>query len=342
MPNKTLADEIITIINDNSNDNPAPLKCKVTKVYHDKHVDLETEEGNFLYVPCINGSTSIGNNGILLFPNGNLDDPYCVLNEFGFNQESANKFNYAVIKKEQNIQNNEKIVYEELWVLSNAYYDYDLQRFIKIDETHTSFGIQIQANGTYPGEAELGYSDNVGINIWHNPKKSDVESSFPNWRTDNYWDFYPYMEHNHIGLGLKEDASYWKEFAVFAGWSNSFMIDSYGGMTIGGAGFEIDGNGIFPFTRLTSSKTTINGVNCSLLGLLDNAYHSANGCDDNSTYSWFVGMLAPIDENHVKDNKNASFVVMYNDTPETENQHDLDNDCWNIVFQVNTGGVVDI
>lgn len=268
-----------------------------------------------------------------------------VLARIGLDQLSSGKFNFATIKKEEVALDQSIITDEEFWILSNAYFDYDLNRFIKIDGEHTSFGIQIQANGTYPGEAQLNYTDNVGINIWRNPKKSDVEASFPNWRTDQVNDFYPFMEHNQIGLGLVADPTAWFEFGKFAGWSNSFMVDSYGGMTIGGAGFEVDGNGIFPFTRVSSSRyVDENNVTWYLLGILDNAYHPTIGgwdCDDNSTYSWFIGLRTPESSDLVKDNINASFVIMYNDTPyNASNIHELDPSNWHIVFEVNKNGMV--
>ena len=223
--------------------------------------------------------------------------------KFGFDQESADKFNFAVIKR---IEDN--ITYEEFWILANCYYDYTAKKFKTINVDKPCFGIQIQANGTYPGEAAYD-SNNIGINVWRHAISS----------TDTSWDSY----------------------GVTSGWYNAFMIDSYGGMTIGGAGFEVDGNGIHPFTRLTSSRTTIDGVNCSLFGLLDNAYHAGTNCDDNNTYSWFAGIIAPIDNNHAKDNQNARFVIMYNDTPYTgeANKHNVDITKWKTVFSVDTTGM---
>lgn len=261
-------------------------------------------------------------------------DAVNLLHRLGLDQESSGKFNYAVIKKVIG-----DVTYEEFWILSNAYYDYEKELFVKIDANHTSFGIEIQANGTYHGEAELGYSDNTGINLWRNPKKADVASSFPNWATDSTYDFHPFMDDtSYIGLGVKATGE-WKEYGVMAGWNNMLMLDSYGGMTVGGAGFEVDGNGIYPFTRLTSSRyTDSNDDVWCLLGLLDNAYHPTKWgweCDSNSTYSWFVGLKSPEQSDLVKDNKNTSFVVMYNDSPAQQdpNTHVLDVSKWHTVFE---------
>ena len=261
-----------------------------------------------------------------------------ILEKLGLNKESSNKFNFAVITKKQ-----PNLTYEEFWILSNAFYDYANQKFIKIDPTHTSFGIQIQANGTYPMEDELGYMDNTGINFWRNPKKSDV------YKDTTTYDYYDYEINNWIGAKRKSDGK-WIEWGISSGWSNSFMIDSYGGMTIGGAGFEVDGNGIFPYTRLTSSVyIDENNHKYYLLGLLDNAYHptlSGWECDSNSTWSWFIGLKTPqlIDEdnNEVylhKDNTGTKFVVMYNDTSPSTSVHTMNMSDWNTVIEIGSDGI---
>lgn len=298
--------------------------------YYDGTVTVRTDEGTLENIRCV-GTPVNGCSGVVIPVDGEhvyipLEDS--IYARFGFNQESASKFNFAVIKKETT-----NITYEEFWILSNAYYDYNLKRFVKIDGTHTSFGIQIQANGTYPGEAELGYSDNVGINIWRNPKKTDVTKD-----TTNY-DYTDFDDLNHIGAKKRSDGT-WVEFAISSGWNNSFMIDSYGGMTIGGAGFEVDGNGMFPFTRLTHSIITIGNNRYALVGILDNAYHGSSGCDSNNTYSWFTGLMTPlVDDTNKKDNKNASFVIMYNDTTyDSAHPNTIDNSKWHIVFEVNKDG----
>lgn len=265
-----------------------------------------------------------------------------LIEKLGFDQESASKFNFAIITKEEETNNGDTIMDEEFWILSNAYYDYELKRFVKIDMSHTSFGVQIQANGSYPGEAQLGYSDNVGINIWRNPKATDVYKDTTNF---NYSDF---DNNNYIGAERLSD-NVWVEYGIASGWSNSFMVDSYGGMTIGGAGFEIDGNGIFPYTRLTSSSyVDSNEDTYYLLGLLDNAYHPTLygwDCDSNEHYSWFIGLKIPEKRYLIKDTENAKFVVMYNDTDHNGNDiHSLDVSKWHTIFEVSAdtvSGIVD-
>ena len=240
-----------------------------------------------------------------------LDKLYLDINKFAFNKDGGDKFNFAIIKKSSN-----NITYEEFWILSNCYYNYDTKKFNTINTNKPCFGIQIQANGTYPGE-EAYDTDNIGINVWRHAKST----------TNTSWD----------------------TFGVTSGWYNAFMLDSYGGMTIGGPGFEIDGNGIYPFTRLTSSGyKDSNNNEYYLLGLLDNAYHpttySSWQMDDNSTYAWFFGLRTPKKSNAsgpIKNNNDTEFVIMYNDTPFTteNNKHNLNVGKWHTVFAVNTSGI---
>lgn len=136
-----------------------------------------------------------------------------------YNTSAEAKFNYAIIKKTLNT-----ITYEELWILSNAYYDYTNSRFVKMDINNTSFGIQIQANGAYPGASEAG---NTIIGIWYNPKNSEVTKDTTNY---NYTDFDNY---HYIGAKRKSD-NVWVEFGISSGWNNNLMIDSYGKLIIDG------------------------------------------------------------------------------------------------------------
>ena len=136
-----------------------------------------------------------------------------------FNTSAEAKFNYAILKKTLN-----NITYEELWIMSNAYYDYTNSRFVKIDINNTSFGIQIQANGAYPGAVEAG---NTVISVWRNPKNSEVTKDTS---TYNYADF----DNNHyIGAKRRSD-NVWVEFGISSGWNSSLMMDSYGRLTIDG------------------------------------------------------------------------------------------------------------
>lgn len=264
----------------------------------------------------------------------NLDELATV--KLGLDKAGMDKFNFALISDSDNHQ-------IDYWILVNAFYDYTLKRFIKIDNTQTSFGIQLQATGTYAGEEEID-PGNTGVNLWRNPAFYDSEGNFIVYTDTSTYDYTDVENKNHIGAKRLSNGE-WVQYAIVSGWNNAFMLDSYGGMTIGGAGFEVDGNGMFPFTRLTHSMYTDEEENrWALFGLLDNAYHgtlSNWGCDSNSTYSWFVGLRSPISSGTLKDNSRAEFIVMYNDTPhDPESQYELDVSRWHIVFRVGTSGVI--
>ena len=55
MSNRTLADEIITLINNTANNNPAPILCSITANYlkEPDRVDIKTDEGILKYVKLI-------------------------------------------------------------------------------------------------------------------------------------------------------------------------------------------------------------------------------------------------------------------------------------------------
>lgn len=247
---------------------------------------------------------------------------------FGFDKPNNDKFNFAVITKIE-----DDIEYQEFWILSNAYYDYDDGYFHKIDLHNTSFGIQIQGKGAYYGEASLGYYDNSGLNVWRNPPIENLD-----WATDEQKRCL--VEDGIIGEYV---GGVIQTFAVSCGWNNAFMFDSYGGMTIGGTGFEIDGNGIFPYTRVANCLYTNPSDNkeYGYIALLHNAYNSTRfgwDCDNNRTYSWMMGIHAPVDTNLGGNNldlSQADFRVMYNDTPFNQsNIHELDITRWKTILKV--------
>lgn len=70
MVERTLADEIISIVNSEANNNPLPLKCTIHETYSNGLIDVLLENGNIItYLPVI-GSPRVGDTGVLLY----LDD----------------------------------------------------------------------------------------------------------------------------------------------------------------------------------------------------------------------------------------------------------------------------
>ena len=74
MSDRTLIDEIITLIHSESNNNPPPKSCRIIKNYGEKpYCDVEVENlGVLIYKKTI-GTTEIGSEGIICFLNGDLN-----------------------------------------------------------------------------------------------------------------------------------------------------------------------------------------------------------------------------------------------------------------------------
>lgn len=79
MPEPTLAEEIITIVQSVANNNPAPTKCTIKKVYSDNnHVDAETDIGTLTHVETISSNLQVGNIGIVVYCDGDYDNPIII------------------------------------------------------------------------------------------------------------------------------------------------------------------------------------------------------------------------------------------------------------------------
>lgn len=70
MVERTLVDEIISIVHSEANNNPLPVKCTIHETYSNGLIDVILENGNIVtYLPVI-GSPRVGDTGVLLY----LDD----------------------------------------------------------------------------------------------------------------------------------------------------------------------------------------------------------------------------------------------------------------------------
>ena len=77
MNNKTLADEIITLITHFANDNPAPIVAEMIKEYEDGYIDVRTEEGDYLHIPLI-GSYGDYKECVVVFIDGIYNGGYAI------------------------------------------------------------------------------------------------------------------------------------------------------------------------------------------------------------------------------------------------------------------------
>lgn len=184
----------------------------------------------------------------------------------------------------------EDIPFTEFWILVNAWYDRSTKRFKRKDIDNFSFGWQFQGGGTYPGEGAFGDFINQGVNLWRAlGRKAFAEGD-------------PMRDQIGEDIGYMNAEGQWIEYATMYGWNNCFMTDSYGGMTIGGQGFEIDGNGVFPFKRVSlgmfqgGSSTGLPREDYvyAYNAMLWNAYHGLFDSDDKASDSFLFGMRCPI------------------------------------------------
>lgn len=184
----------------------------------------------------------------------------------------------------------EGVEFSEMWVLVNAYYDPASERFKRVNLENFSFGWQWMGGGTYPGEASFGDTINQGMNLWKaNGKKAYAEGD-------------PMRDATGEDIGVMV-GDVWTVYGMMLGWQNAFMVDSYGGMTIGGNGFEVDGAGTFPYIRLSLGKFSggsdvvgkpYQDYGFAYMGFLWNAYHGLFDSDQTLTNSFMFGMESPI------------------------------------------------
>ena len=78
MVNRTLTDEIITIIKDHSNNNPAPTLATITDINTpNRTITINLENTTIPNIPYI-GTPVIGNKCILVFIDGSTEQPYAI------------------------------------------------------------------------------------------------------------------------------------------------------------------------------------------------------------------------------------------------------------------------
>ncbi|NOJ74231.1 hypothetical protein, partial [Paenibacillus alvei] len=230
---------------------------------------------------------------------------------------------------------------QEFWLLINARYDHTTKRFKRINLDNFSFGWQMQANGTYPGEENIGDFVNQGMNLWKaNGKKAYAVGD-------------PAREQTGEDIGAYQPDGSWREFGIMLGWNNHFMCDAYGGMTIGGAGFEIDGAGTSPFCRLSLGKFSggssvpnrpVTEYMFTYNGTCWNTQHGLWNKDVDNISGFFYGLKAPVNYYDTPDGSfnpwsnradmdKAEFVVMK--LPGGKSHH-VEN--WEHLVQITTSG----
>ena len=80
---RSLAEEIELLVKDVANNNPAPKKCVISKIYEDNHVDVDikvgSEIGTIQYRPCL-GNPKIDEEAVIIFVEGSINEGYVICN----------------------------------------------------------------------------------------------------------------------------------------------------------------------------------------------------------------------------------------------------------------------
>ena len=90
MVERTLVDEIISIIHSEANNNPLPVKCTIHETYSNGLIDVLLENGNILnYLPVI-GSPRVGDTGVLLYLDDEKNNQIIITNGGAVGSEEIN------------------------------------------------------------------------------------------------------------------------------------------------------------------------------------------------------------------------------------------------------------
>ena len=90
MVERTLVDEIISIIHNEANNNPLPIKCTIHETYSNGLIDVLLENGNILnYLPVI-GSPRVGDTGVLLYLDDEKNNQIIITNGGAVGSEEIN------------------------------------------------------------------------------------------------------------------------------------------------------------------------------------------------------------------------------------------------------------
>lgn len=90
MVERTLADEIISIVHSEANNNPLPVKCTIHETYSNGLIDVILENGDIVtYLPVI-GSPRVGDTGVLLYLDDETNNQIIITNGGGSGGGSTN------------------------------------------------------------------------------------------------------------------------------------------------------------------------------------------------------------------------------------------------------------
>ncbi len=157
---RSLAEEIELLVTSVANNNPAPKKCVISKIYKDNHVDVDikvgSEIGTIQYRPCL-GNPKIDEEAVIIFVEGSINEGYVVCNteeieivQSDWEQTDFSKLDYIKNKpyipiKSSDLENDSEFINRNVSNLQNYYLktevDDSLNNKSSIIHTHTQSDI---------------------------------------------------------------------------------------------------------------------------------------------------------------------------------------------------------
>lgn len=233
MVERTLVDEIISIIHSEANNNPLPLKCTIHETYSNGLIDVLLENGTMLtYLPVI-GSPRVGDTGVLLYLDDEKNNQIIITNGGG----EVDLSNYiqkssitGLVKNDGSIDSNDYVTNQELY--ENTLINYvvtstnntrteDVSTFIVGEEYY--FIIR-----AFQGSSEI-YVNDIRCEIDHSgviDNLISVESD--DW--SNVFKFTPMEQKGHVLRVYRSDtlvATYTFDAIIDTGWQNVSFLDGY-------------------------------------------------------------------------------------------------------------------
>ena len=117
MVERTLADEIISIVHSEANNNPLPVKCTIHETYSNGLIDVLLENGTILtYLPVI-GSPRVGDTGVLVYLDDEKNNQIIITNgggEVDLSNYIRKSSTSGLVKNDGSIDSNEYVTSQEL------------------------------------------------------------------------------------------------------------------------------------------------------------------------------------------------------------------------------------
>ena len=233
MVERTLVDEIISIIHSEANNNPLPVKCTIHETYPNGLVDVLLENGNILtYLPVI-GSPRVGDTGVLVYLDDEKNNQIIITNDGG----EVNLSNYiqkspitGLVKNDGSIDTNDYVTSQELhentpinYVVfsTNNTLTEDVSTFIVGKEYYFIIC-------AFQGSSEI-YVKDIRCEIDHSGVIEDlilVETG----DLSNVFKFTPMEQKGHVLRVFRSDtlvATYTFDVIIDTGWQNVSFSDGY-------------------------------------------------------------------------------------------------------------------